>query len=280
MPPHHHGRDRPAHALGSRVVLAVPDVPDAAREAARRAAADARDRPVVRAVPARRADRDPRRLPRGATGSRGRAAPARRRRDASRSGRGWSRWTSSWCRARRSCATCSSASHRRRSYGGAMPVGYLPDMFGHVAQMPQLLRLVGHRARGRVARHPGGGRQDRRSAWSAPDGSHVRVRVPVRLVLERSRHPRGRQGSASLRALDYAAGARERAARRDMLLMNGTDHQMPQPWLGPGRRRGQRAPGRLPLRRHVAARVPRATADRRAPDGRQASCARARAPTC
>jgi mannosylglycerate hydrolase len=27
--------------------------------------------------------------------------------------------------------------------GGAMRVGYLPDMFGHVAQMPQILRLAG-----------------------------------------------------------------------------------------------------------------------------------------
>ena len=28
-------------------------------------------------------------------------------------------------------------------FGGAMEVGYLPDMFGHVAQMPQLLRQLG-----------------------------------------------------------------------------------------------------------------------------------------
>src|SRR5207248_10002634 len=32
---------------------------------------------------------------------------------------------------------------RATAFGGAMPVGYLPDMFGHVAQMPQLLRLAG-----------------------------------------------------------------------------------------------------------------------------------------
>jgi len=30
--------------------------------------------------------------------------------------------------------------HAAQAYGGAMPVGYLPDMFGHVAQMPQILR--------------------------------------------------------------------------------------------------------------------------------------------
>ena len=32
---------------------------------------------------------------------------------------------------------------RARDFGGAMQVGYLPDMFGHIAQMPQLLRLFG-----------------------------------------------------------------------------------------------------------------------------------------
>jgi mannosylglycerate hydrolase len=29
------------------------------------------------------------------------------------------------------------------AYGGASPVGYLPDMFGHIAQMPQILRQAG-----------------------------------------------------------------------------------------------------------------------------------------
>src|ERR1700682_924023 len=32
---------------------------------------------------------------------------------------------------------------RAAGYGGAMEVGYLPDMFGHIAQMPQILRQAG-----------------------------------------------------------------------------------------------------------------------------------------
>src|SRR5271169_1344707 len=32
---------------------------------------------------------------------------------------------------------------RAAAFGGAMEVGYLPDMFGHIAQMPQILRLAG-----------------------------------------------------------------------------------------------------------------------------------------
>ena len=45
---------------------------------------------------------------------------------------------------------------RATELGGAMPVGYLPDMFGHVAQMPQLLRQAGleHAVVWRASRRP------------------------------------------------------------------------------------------------------------------------------
>jgi glycosyl hydrolase family 38/alpha mannosidase-like protein len=33
--------------------------------------------------------------------------------------------------------------HRAEQFGSAMRVGYLPDMFGHIAQMPQILRAAG-----------------------------------------------------------------------------------------------------------------------------------------
>ena len=57
---------------------------------------------------------------------------------------------------------------------GRRTVGYLPDMFGHVAQMPQLLRLAGieHAVvwRGVPAAI------DRTAFWwEAPDGSRVRA---------------------------------------------------------------------------------------------------------
>src|SRR5579872_3438000 len=32
---------------------------------------------------------------------------------------------------------------RGAAFGGATEIGYLPDMFGHIAQMPQILRLAG-----------------------------------------------------------------------------------------------------------------------------------------
>ncbi len=55
-----------------------------------------------------------------------------------------------------------------------MPVGYLPDMFGHCAQMPQILALAGleHACVWRgvpvsVNRHS--------FSWRAPDGTAVRT---------------------------------------------------------------------------------------------------------
>jgi mannosylglycerate hydrolase len=62
--------------------------------------------------------------------------------------------------------------------GGAMAVGYLPDMFGHAAQLPQLLRRAGleHAVVWRgvpaaVDRHA--------FRWVAPDGSAVRTEYLV-----------------------------------------------------------------------------------------------------
>jgi alpha-mannosidase len=63
---------------------------------------------------------------------------------------------------------------RAEALGGAMPVGYLPDQFGHAAQLPQVLRRAGLASavlwRGvpaAVDRHA--------FTWEAPDGSSVRA---------------------------------------------------------------------------------------------------------
>lgn len=58
--------------------------------------------------------------------------------------------------------------------GGAMRIGYLPDMFGHVAQMPQILRLAGieqavvwRGVPGAIDRHA--------FLWQGLDGTEVRA---------------------------------------------------------------------------------------------------------
>src|ERR1700730_6873303 len=63
---------------------------------------------------------------------------------------------------------------RGADFGGVMEVGYLPDMFGHVAQMPQILSLAGFE---RAVVWRGVPSAIDRSAfrWDAPDGSSVRA---------------------------------------------------------------------------------------------------------
>jgi len=118
---------------------------------------------------------------------------------------------------------------RGAAFGGAMDVGYLPDMFGHIAQMPQILRLAGF---GDAVVWRGVPSQVTEDAfvWEAPDGSAVRAEyLPV-----------GYSNGAALpddakalvrRTVDHLeeVGA---LVPGDLLCMNGSDHLMPQPWLG------------------------------------------------
>src|SRR5918998_131660 len=114
-------------------------------------------------------------------------------------------------------------------FGGAMEIGYLPDMFGHVAQMPQILAGFGFEHavvwRGVPAAVDRSG-----FWWEAPDGSAVRAEYM----------PQG-YGNGSALPDDAKAFVRAVAAFADLwadllagpvLWMNGTDHQVPQPWLG------------------------------------------------
>jgi mannosylglycerate hydrolase len=120
---------------------------------------------------------------------------------------------------------------RTRELGGDATVGYLPDMFGHVAQMPQLLCLAGI---GHTVVWRGVPAAIDRTAfwWSSPDGSRVRAEYlygsyangrdlpPDPLLLEaRARGYVAELGSAAF------PGA-------PVLLMNGSDHLLPQPHLG------------------------------------------------
>ncbi|MEV1287471.1 glycoside hydrolase family 38 C-terminal domain-containing protein [Micromonospora sp. NPDC049679] len=114
--------------------------------------------------------------------------------------------------------------------GGAMPVGYLPDMFGHVAQMPQILAGAGL-AHACVWRGVPDRIRYHAFAWEAPDGTAIRTEYL----------PGGYGNAAGLmddaalvtrRATDLVA--RLRAWRPDlpqdpMLAMYGADHAAPAP---------------------------------------------------
>ncbi|HEX2041868.1 MAG TPA: glycoside hydrolase family 38 C-terminal domain-containing protein [Acidimicrobiales bacterium] len=114
--------------------------------------------------------------------------------------------------------------------GGSMDIGYLPDMFGHVAQMPQLLRLAGfdHAVvwRGVPAA------VDRTAFWwSAPDGSTVRAEYLATSYANGAAVPDDAKRLLDrVRAHEVELGPLL-APGAPLLWMNGADHQAPQPWL-------------------------------------------------
>ena len=120
---------------------------------------------------------------------------------------------------------------RATELGGASPVGYLPDMFGHVAQMPQILRQAGleHAV---VWRGVPAAVTQTAFWWEAPDGSRVRAEYLY------GSYSNGRDLPDDAKQLVARAHGYELelgdVALPDggLLLMNGTDHQAPQPWLG------------------------------------------------
>jgi mannosylglycerate hydrolase len=115
-------------------------------------------------------------------------------------------------------------------FGGAMTVGYLPDMFGHIAQMPQLLRQFGFDHTTVWRGVPDHLCDSPAFWWEAPDGSRVRAEYL----------PRGYGNGAKLpddakdliEQVDRYAEAHPDQATDPLLWMNGTDHLHPQPKLG------------------------------------------------
>jgi alpha-mannosidase len=119
---------------------------------------------------------------------------------------------------------------RAASYGGAMEIGYLPDMFGHVAQMPQLLRQFGFEHavvwRGVPARIDTTG-----FWWEAPDGSRVRAEYLPTGYGNGARCPDDAKAFVE-RVQRWEEEQAARLGATPILWMNGADHQLPQPWLG------------------------------------------------
>jgi alpha-mannosidase len=120
--------------------------------------------------------------------------------------------------------------HRIASrFGAVMAAGYVPDPFGHVAQMPQILSQFGLDS-AILWRGFGGWRAEH--WWEAPDGSRV-------LLLHLPREGYGNGARLPLLAPDaMREGAaavigreKDRSAFGQVLLMVGTDHLEPHPEL-------------------------------------------------
>jgi hypothetical protein len=120
---------------------------------------------------------------------------------------------------------------RAAAFGGPMGVGYLPDMFGHIAQMPQLLRLAGfdHAV---VWRGVPSAVDKTAFWWSSPDGSTVRTEYLRVGYSNGADTPQDAKGLLRrIRAHESELGSFLLGPEAPMLWMNGTDHQSPQWWM-------------------------------------------------
>ena len=170
---------------------------------------------------------------------------------------------------------------RAAAFGGAMEVGYLPDMFGHVAQMPQLLARRGF-ADAVVWRGVPSAVDKTAFSWVAPDGSEVRAEYLLGGYSTGASV--GDDAKAFVRRLEALRGGERRPScsgpTGPILFPNGTDHQEPQPWLGRVVAEANADPGPFRDRDLVAARGARRAPRARACPSGGASCARAPGRTC
>jgi mannosylglycerate hydrolase len=113
--------------------------------------------------------------------------------------------------------------------GAVMAVGYLPDMFGHCAQMPQILAGAGLR-QACVWRGVPAAIEHHAFVWTAPDGTGLRTEYL----------PGGYGNAAELfadprrladAAADHVTRARPWFGTDPVLAMYGTDHSAPLPWI-------------------------------------------------
>jgi mannosylglycerate hydrolase len=126
-----------------------------------------------------------------------------------------------------------------RAFGGAMPVGYVPDIFGHIAQLPQILRGFGL-DNAVYWRGVGPEVECSEFRWVAPDGTSVLGVWLCDVGKDASEYTDGFRGYSNARTLPLETSAllariaqieaplRRRATTRTLLLMNGSDHLEPQ----------------------------------------------------
>ena len=111
-----------------------------------------------------------------------------------------------------------------REFGTPMPVGYLPDLFGHVGQMPQIWRQFGL---DNTILWRGFGGANAEYWWDAPDGSRLlMMHLPpegycnaTRIVFD--------PDAMMARAKEKVEFERGRTRTGQALLMNGVDHVEP-----------------------------------------------------
>jgi len=120
---------------------------------------------------------------------------------------------------------------RGRELGAALEVGYMPDQFGHIGQMPQLLRMQGI-GRAVVWRGVSSAVDTTSFRWESPDGSTV-ITEYLAFSYSNGEAFRTLSDPAELAAAITDAVERQRPAlpTERMLVMMGSDHAGPDPTL-------------------------------------------------
>ncbi len=111
-----------------------------------------------------------------------------------------------------------------REFGGGMSIGYIPDPFGHISQMPQLLRGFGFSAavfRRGLADEPA------ELWWDAPDGTRV-LACYLRDSYDNAAWLQHTDEAFAVGIAKLRASLAPHVATPNILLMNGTDHM--EPW--------------------------------------------------
>lgn len=118
-----------------------------------------------------------------------------------------------------------------QQFGDTMKIGYLPDQFGNISQMPQILNgfTIDNAIFGRGRQLSG----DRKSEfyWDSPDGSRVLASFMAYWYNNAQRFP-----SDTDQAIQYTVNLRDTMKKvshlEDLLFMNGVDHLEAQPDVG------------------------------------------------
>ena len=113
-----------------------------------------------------------------------------------------------------------------RKFGGSMDVGYLPDQFGHIGQMPQVLAGFGLSS---AVAWRGIGDQPCELWWEAPNGTRVLL-IYLRESYSNGVKIPGFTDEATQTEAAFQIGKLEPFSRTGhVLLMQGTDHIEPRP---------------------------------------------------
>jgi alpha-mannosidase len=118
---------------------------------------------------------------------------------------------------------------RAAEFGGSMEVGYVPDQFGHVGQLPQIFAGFGM-AGAALWRGVGENVGETLFSWEAPDGTRL---LSIYLIqgYGNAAHLPLAPAALARRLEDAVASLAPRSRIASLLLMNGSDHLEPQPGL-------------------------------------------------